>query len=48
MAPSCSSYTLLLFLCFSVFLIASTEMVTAEARVCERRSKTWTGFCGNT
>ncbi|KAG7592294.1 Knottin scorpion toxin-like superfamily [Arabidopsis thaliana x Arabidopsis arenosa] len=43
-----SSYTLMLFLCLSIFLIASTEMMAVEGRICERRSKTWTGFCGNT
>jgi len=24
------------------------EMMAVEGRICERRSKTWTGFCGNT
>ncbi|XP_010477181.1 PREDICTED: defensin-like protein 19 [Camelina sativa] len=43
-----SSLKLMLFLCLSIFLIASTEMMTVEGRTCERRSKTWTGFCGNT
>nr|AAF79439.1 F18O14.36 [Arabidopsis thaliana] len=38
-----SSYTLMLFLCLSIFLIASTEMMAVEGRICERRSKTWTG-----
>ncbi|XP_065847924.1 defensin-like protein 19 [Euphorbia lathyris] len=38
------SYTLLfLFL----FLLFSTEMAVTNAKVCQKRSKTWTGFCGS-
>ncbi|CAN8304720.1 unnamed protein product [Cochlearia groenlandica] len=42
-----SSYTLFFFLCLSIFLVASIEMMAAEGGVCQRRSKTWTGFCAN-
>ncbi|GMY28391.1 defensin-like protein 19 isoform X2 [Fagus crenata] len=35
----------LLFLFF--FLLVSIEMAMVEGKVCERRSKTWSGFCGN-
>ncbi|KAK7821171.1 defensin-like protein 19 [Quercus suber] len=35
----------LLFLFF--FLLVSTEMLMVEGNLCERRSKTWTWFCGN-
>ncbi|KAI3443437.1 hypothetical protein Pfo_000102 [Paulownia fortunei] len=34
-----------LFFCF--LLIASYEMPAAEAKICQRMSKTWSGFCGN-
>ncbi|KAL5558001.1 hypothetical protein UlMin_034212 [Ulmus minor] len=41
---SLSNALLLLFL---FFLIVSTEMQMVEGKVSERRSKTWSGFCGN-
>ncbi|XP_034674221.1 defensin-like protein 1 [Vitis riparia] len=28
-------------------LLVSTEMVMLEAKVCQRPSKTWSGFCGS-
>ncbi|XP_050213885.1 defensin-like protein 19 [Mercurialis annua] len=39
--------SILLYLFIFLFLIVSTEMQGTNAEVCERRSKTWTGFCGS-
>ncbi|KAK1549788.1 hypothetical protein Q3G72_007830 [Acer saccharum] len=38
----------LLFLFLMVLLLVSTEMPRVEAKLCQRRSKTWSGFCGST
>lgn len=34
-------------LCHNLFVCWYAEMLMVEGNVCERRSKTWTGFCGN-
>ncbi|KAJ7957773.1 Defensin [Quillaja saponaria] len=39
-------YPAVVFL-FLYLLIASHEIARAEAGICQRRSKTWSGFCGN-
>ncbi|XP_039170416.1 defensin-like protein 19 [Eucalyptus grandis] len=39
------AYSLYLLSIFS--LLISTEMAMVEGKLCERRSKTWSGFCGN-
>ncbi|EEF52608.1 defensin-like protein 19 [Ricinus communis] len=38
----------LLCLFIFLFLLVSTEMQVTQAKVCQRRSKTWSGFCGST
>ncbi|TQD81942.1 hypothetical protein C1H46_032489 [Malus baccata] len=32
---------------FLLILLASTEVAMLEERICQRRSKTWSGFCAN-
>nr|GLL20259.1 defensin-like protein 1 [Ipomoea trifida] len=39
------SYTTFVALLFCFLLIASTEVEVGEAKVCQKRSKTWTGPC---
>ncbi|PRQ27076.1 putative defensin, plant [Rosa chinensis] len=49
MAKLLGHHLVYLILFLSVFLLfASTEMGMVEARICQRRSKTWTGLCVNT
>ncbi|KAK6115803.1 hypothetical protein DH2020_008072 [Rehmannia glutinosa] len=31
---------------FFLFLTLNNEVMVVESKLCERRSKTWTGFCG--
>ncbi|ONI32611.1 hypothetical protein PRUPE_1G376000 [Prunus persica] len=39
----------ILFLFLFIFLASTdAEVAMVEARICQRRSKTWSGFCGNT
>ncbi|PHT27756.1 Defensin-like protein 1 [Capsicum baccatum] len=38
----------ILSLLFCFLLVASNEMQVGEAKVCQRRSKTWTGPCIHT
>ncbi|XP_012071904.1 defensin-like protein 19 [Jatropha curcas] len=37
----------LCFLIIFLFLLVSKEMAVTEAKLCQRRSKTWSGFCGD-
>ncbi|EYU32771.1 hypothetical protein MIMGU_mgv11b019564mg [Erythranthe guttata] len=30
-----------------LFIMLNNEVMVVESRLCERRSKTWTGFCGS-
>ncbi|XP_057493709.1 defensin-like protein 19, partial [Actinidia eriantha] len=41
-----SSHGMMLILCLMISLILSSEMQVVEA-LCEKRSKTWSGWCGN-
>ncbi|XP_022850806.1 defensin-like protein 1 [Olea europaea var. sylvestris] len=47
MAKSQVSYTIFFALLICFLLVASNEMQMAEARVCSRLSKTWSGLCLN-
>ncbi|KAK9177089.1 hypothetical protein WN944_029112 [Citrus x changshan-huyou] len=49
MAKSVASITTAFALIFAFFILfASFEVPMAEAKVCQRRSKTWSGPCLNT
>ncbi|KAJ4849902.1 hypothetical protein Tsubulata_037134 [Turnera subulata] len=48
MAKSVINFTTACALLFAFFIVlASFEMQMAEARLCQKRSKTWSGFCGS-
>ncbi|OMO75638.1 Knottin [Corchorus olitorius] len=48
MAKSLSSFaTFLALLCLFFLLSTPNEMKMAEAKICEKRSQTWSGWCGN-
>ncbi|KAJ4849903.1 hypothetical protein Tsubulata_037135 [Turnera subulata] len=48
MAKPVSGYLVTFALLFAFMLVlASFEMPVAEARVCKKRSSSFTGFCGN-
>ncbi|KAG8376369.1 hypothetical protein BUALT_Bualt09G0055900 [Buddleja alternifolia] len=47
MAKSQVGSTIFFAIFFCFLLIASYEMQSAEAKICQRMSKTWSGFCAN-
>ncbi|KAJ9551708.1 hypothetical protein OSB04_015753 [Centaurea solstitialis] len=50
MAKNTKTYTVLLVFLFLFFLGVHSDMVVGEKTIdktCERRSKTWTGYCGD-
>ncbi|CAK8560146.1 unnamed protein product [Lathyrus sativus] len=43
-SASSKFFTILMFICLALLLFSTSEV---EAKVCQKRSKTWSGFCAN-
>ncbi|CAL5195488.1 unnamed protein product [Lathyrus oleraceus] len=44
-AANSKFFTIFMLICLALLLFSTSEV---EAKVCEKRSKTWSGFCGKT
>ncbi|KAG8389928.1 hypothetical protein BUALT_Bualt01G0029900 [Buddleja alternifolia] len=47
MAASLSHRLFVLVIFILLLVLLTGEIKVAESRLCQRRSKTWTGFCGS-